>query len=145
MKRLFVLVLAAALMLCLSASACAAGNTGIMPLDSEYFTRYGISLTSLGEGKIEILFSCSSVGIAAQLGVSTYNVERWDGSNWEDVTGLLTGSTAKNTSAHSFTKLFHGVPGEKYRVTCSFICTKDNSTETKPYTSVSVVATASKP
>ena len=147
MKRFLTLILCMTLLLCLG-SACAqsGGNIGISPLDSDYFTRYGTSLASAGNGNVEITFSCSSVGVVSQLGVSTYTVQRLDTSGWTDVTGLLTGSTGNNVSSYSFSKLFHGVVGETYRVTCTFICTKsDGTSETKAHTSLSVTAKASKP
>lgn len=146
MKRILTLAFAFLLLLCVGAVASAQSGTGISPLDSDYFTRYGTSLAPVGDGDVEITFSCSSVGIASQLGVASYNVQRLDGSSWTDITGLRTGSTGSNVSTYSFSKLFHGVPGETYRVTCTFICTKsDGTSETKNHTSRSVTAKASKP
>ena len=86
--------------------------------------------------------ACSAVGLADQLGVANYMVQRKDSSgNWEDITGYLSGSTKTNTTSHSFSKIFYGVAGETYRVKCTFICVKGGSSETKAYTSIKKKAT----
>ena len=136
MRRILALVLTMMLLCSAGANALAEARA------SDYFSTYGISLSTVGSGKIDITFSCSSVGTASQLGVSTYNVYQYDDDgSWDHVAGPLNGSTASNTSSHSFAKRFSGVAGEKYRVTCTFMCTKsDGSAETKGYTSRSITA-----
>lgn len=139
MKRIFLLALAAMLMLGCLCGAAASAEEGIMPLDSDYFTYYGTTLSSPSRGQISITFSCGATCVASQLGVATYSVQHLTDNGWVDVTGLLTGSTGKSVSTYSFGKSHSGESGEKYRVTCAFICTKsDATTETKTYTSGTV-------
>lgn len=140
MKRFMILVLTVALLLCLGVSALAETESPT-PRDSDYFSRYGTSLTPTGSGNVTLTFSCTATGVVSQLGVSTYTVQRLDANGWVDVTGPLNGSMASNTSNHSFSKNFHGVAGEKYRVTCTFLCVKSNGTsESKAHTSGTVTA-----
>lgn len=135
MKRVISLVLMLMLLMA-SVSAYA-----VEPRDSEYFNSYGTSLSRLGDGKIKITFSCSSVGTASQLGVSNFSVYVYDGSRWELISGPHSGSYGYNTSSYSFSRTFYGVPGEKYRVQVNFLSGKSNGTsETKAYTSGSIVA-----
>lgn len=140
MKRSLILLLTIALVLFFGATVLAETEVPTT-WDSDYFIRYGTSLTPTGSGNVTLTFSCTATGVVSQLGVSTYTVQRLDGSNWTDVTGPLTGSMASNTSNHSFSKNFHGVAGEKYRVTCAFLCVKsDGTSESKTHTSGTVTA-----
>lgn len=135
MKKYVALFLAIAVIICSTVAFAEIPKTG-GTRSSNYFQSYGMSISAIGNGKLRLTFSCTSVGIANQLGVATYHVQRKDSSgNWEDITGLLAGSTSTNTIAHSFSKIFTGVAGETYRVKCTFMCTKNNSTEFKNYTS----------
>lgn len=133
MKRFVALILVCMMALFIGAVANAeSDNTRA----SNYFSSYGVSLANAGSSKISMTFSCSATaGTASQIGVSTYAVQRYDDGSWTAVTGWLNGSYAYNASSHSFAKSFQGVSGEKYRVKCTFLCTKDNTTETKSYTS----------
>lgn len=143
MKRFLIFVLTATLLLCLGTAALAESEdaTGAEPRNSSFFSRYGTSLTPTGSGNVTLTFSCTATGVVSQLGVSGYTVQRLDDSGWTDVTGLLPGSMASNTSNHSFSKNFHGVAGEKYRVTCTFFCVKsDGTSESKFHTSGTVTA-----
>lgn len=107
---------------------------------SDYFSGYGITLSKPGSNKINITFSCTAVGTASQIGVSTYSVQRYleDSGLWATVSGPHNGSYSYNASSHSFAKTFQGVAGEKYRVKCTFTCSKDGTFESKSYTSRSV-------
>lgn len=134
MKRVFVLILSALLVLS-CVSACAGE-----PKSSNYFGSYGASLSKLGDGDIKITFSCDAVGTATQLGVSSFSVYRYNGSNWEIVSGPNNGSYGYGVSSYSFSRTFNGVAGEKYRVEATFLCTKNGTSETKTYTSGSIVA-----
>ena len=134
MKRVLSLMLTI-MLLTLTATACAAE-----PRASYYFDSYGISLSRLGDGKIKIVFSCDANGTASQLGVSDFSVYRYDGSNWEVISGPHSGSYGYGVTSYSFSRTFYGVAGEKYRVEATFLSTKNNSTETKTHTSGSIVA-----
>lgn len=135
MKRFMALILAATLLICIGSLALAEENEA---RNSNYFSTYGISLSKPGSAKINITFSCSSAGgTASQIGVSSYYVQKYDADNleWDTVSGPHSGSYSYNASSHSFAKTFQGVNGEKYRVKCTFLCTKNGTTETKSYTS----------
>lgn len=107
---------------------------------SDYFASYGISLSSAGSGKFNFTMNCSSVGTASQLGVSSYYVQKYTSSGWVSVASG-NGSYKYNTSSYALSKTFNGVAGEKYRVKCTFLCTKSDATsETKSYTSRTVTA-----
>lgn len=136
MKRFMALILVVTLMICVGAIAHAEENE---TRASDYFNSYGISLSKSGT-KINITFSCSSGSIASQLGVSNYSVQKYDedDAHWYTVSGPHNGSYSYNASSHSFAKTFQGVSGEKYRVKCTFLCTKNGTTETKTYTSQSI-------
>lgn len=138
MKRAMALILAMVLLLCVGAVACAESNE---TRASNYFSSYGISLSKPGSNKINITFSCScAIGTASQIGVSNYYVQCYDAdvARWYTVSGPHNGSYSYNASSHSFAKTFQGAAGEKYRVKCTFLCTKNGTTETKSYTSGSV-------
>lgn len=134
MKRIMALILVMMLVLCFGSLAMADEND---TRASDYFSTYGITLSKAGSAKINITFSCSSAGgTASQIGVSNYSVQRYgDDGYWDTVSGPHSGSYSYNSSSHSFAKTFQGVNGEKYRVKCSFLCTKNGTTETKSYTS----------
>ena len=110
------------------------------PRDSNYFQSYGATLSKLGSGKVGISMSCRSVDTASQLGVSSYTVYRWDGSYWELIAGPYSGSYKYNASSYGINRTFQGVAGEKYRVSVTFTCVIDGTSETKIYTSGSIVA-----
>lgn len=137
MKRFMACILAIVALLCFASFAVAESNS---TRDSNYFQSYGITLSKPGSNKINITFSCTAVGTASQIGVSTYSVQRYDedDGSWTAVTGLLNGSYSYNASSHSFAKTFQGVAGEKYRVKCTFLCVKNGTAESKSYTSRSV-------
>lgn len=138
MKRFMALILAALMIVCLGSIAAAESSS---TWSSNYFSDYGISLTKTGSSKINITFSCScAYGTASQIGVSNYYVQKYDADNleWDTVSGPHDGSYSYGASSHSFAKTFQGVSGEKYRVKCTFLCTKGGTTETKSYTSRTV-------
>lgn len=137
MKRYLALILVIITLICIGSIAMAdEDNTRA----SNYFNSYGITLSKPGSNKINITFSCTAVGTASQIGVSTYSVQCYDedDAHWYTVSGPHSGSYSYNASSHSFAKTFQGVAGEKYRVKCTFLCTKNGTTETKSYTSRSV-------
>ena len=141
MKKFIAMILAVSMLLCSSVAFAALPETDEIQ-QSNYFQSYGMAVTAIGSGRLQLSFSCSAVGLADQLGVANYCVQKKDSSgNWYDVTGYLSGSTSTNTTSHSFSKIFYGVAGETYRVKCTFICTKGGSSETKSYTSIKKKAT----
>jgi len=138
MKRFVALILVVTLMLCVGAIAYAEMND---TRASDYFATYGIALSKPGSNKINMTFSCSCAsGTASQIGVSNYYVQKYDADNleWDTVSGPHNGSYSYNASSHSFAKTFQGVAGEKYRVKCTFTCSKDGTFKSKSYTSRSV-------
>lgn len=134
MKRVFALI-CTVMLLVVGVSACA-----VEPKDSNYFSSYGASLSKLGGGDIKITFSCDAPSTASQLGVSSFSVYEYDGSRWELVSGPNSGSYGYGVSSYSFSRTFHGVAGEKYRVQATFSCVKNGTMESKSYTSGSIVA-----
>lgn len=138
MKRLLALILVVLSILCLSSVATADENENTRA--SNYFQSYGISVSKLGGGKIEFTMSCSAAGTASQLGVSNYSVQKYTDSGW--VTVATGGSNYKySVSSYALSKTFNGIAGEKYRVKCTFLCTKSDGTgENKTSTSPSVTA-----
>lgn len=138
MKRFLALILVAISLLCISSMALAEESPSSRA--SNYFENYGISVSKLGGGKIQFTMSCSAVGTASQLGVSSYRVQKYTSSGW--VTVATGGSSYKyGVTSFALSKTFNGIAGEKYRVKCSFLCTKSDATsETKSSTSPSVTA-----
>jgi len=135
MKRIIVLLLALTLLFC-STVAFATSDDEDSPRQSDYFVSYGTSLSAIGGGKIKVSFACSSVGIASELGVVNYIVQRKNSSGeWVNASGWLSGQKGYNLSSYSFSKTINGTAGTTYRVMCIFTCTKNGSTETKNYTS----------
>ena len=135
MKKFIAVLLAMSILLCGTVAFAALPETGEIQA-SNYFQSYGMAITALGGGRLNLTFSCTAVGVANQLGVSTYCVQKKNSSGeWVDISGWLSGSTKYNTTSHSFSKTFYGVAGETYRVKCTFLCVKNNSSETKSYTS----------
>ncbi len=141
MKKFIAMILAVSMLLCGSVAFAALPETDEIQ-QSNYFQSYGMAVTAIGSGRLQLSFTCSAVGLADQLGVANYWVEKKNSSGeWVSVTGVLSGSTKTNTTSHSFSKIFYGVAGETYRVKCTFICTKGGSSETKAYTSIKKTAT----
>ena len=135
MKKLVSLILAVSMLLPLSSVGFAAVVDPDTPQQSNYFNSYGIVMSTPGNGKVVITFSCAGVGTCCQLGVSTYCVQKRNSSGeWVDVTGLLNGKCGYNVSTYTFSKNFYGVAGEYYRVKCVFYCQKGNGSEHKSYT-----------
>ena len=141
MKKFIAMILAVSMLLCSSVAFAALPETDGTQA-SNYFSSYGMAVTAIGSGRLQLSFTCSAVGLADQLGVANYMVQKKNSSGeWVDITGYLSGSTSTNTTSHSFSKIFYGVAGETYRVKCTFICVKGGSSETKAYTSIKKKAT----
>ena len=135
MKKFIAVLLALSVLFCSTVAFAALPETDGTQA-SNYFQSYGMTISAIGSGRLYLTFSCTAVGVASQLGVATYRVQKKNSSgNWEDVTADTAGSTKYNPTSHSFSKTFYGVAGETYRVKCTFMCTKNNSTEHKSYTS----------
>ena len=135
MKRFLAFLLALTLLLCATVGFATADDKGLTR-QSNYFASYGTSLSAIGGGKIKVTFSCSAVGTAETLGVVNYIVQRRDSSgNWYNATGWLSGKTGSNVHSYTFSKTINGTAGKTYRVMCTFICTKNGTSETKSYTS----------
>ena len=108
---------------------------------SDYFTSYGTSTSAVGGGRIAITFRAVGTDICNQIGVASYSVQKLhDDGHWEAVTGLLSGQTGTNVASYTFGRYFQGVAGETYRIQVTFLCTINNSTETKSYTSGRITA-----
>lgn len=134
MRKFISILLVFSILLCSSAFAALPETDEIQA--SNYFQSYGMVVTAMGSGKLHLTFTCTAVGIADQLGVATFMVQRRDSDgNWEDITGNVTGSTNTNVTSYSFSKIFNGVAGETYRVKCVFYCQKNGGAEHKSYTS----------
>lgn len=140
MKKLISMVLVICLMF--SGVICfAQGEVEIEPRNSAYFVSYGTTLSRQGDGKIKIVFSTQSTGLASTLGVANYEVERLNNNgNWENCSGTLNGKTASNVSSYTFGKYFYGIAGETYRVNVTFVCAMNGGVETKAYTSARLTA-----
>ena len=136
MKRIItILLLTFCLILCCTALADDESTTRA----SDYFGSYGISLSSPSSGKVNFTMSCTSMGTASQLGVSSYYVQKYTSSGWVSVASG--GSNYKDgVSSYALSKTFKGVSGEKYRVKCTFMCVKNGTGETKTYTSRTITA-----
>lgn len=107
---------------------------------SNYFTSYGTSASAIGNGQIYITFKTVGTTICDQLGVANYHVEKLTDAGWVNVSGSLSGQTGTNVASYCFGRVFQGVPGETYRIQVTFLCTINNSTEVKSYTSGRVTA-----
>lgn len=135
MKRHVAIILAILLMLS-STVAFAAVGEGDSIQASNYFASYGAALGAMGNGQVQVTFSCSAVGTASELGVANYEIQQKNSSGqWVDISGWLTGETGYNCTSYTFGILILGNPGDVYRVKCTFMCTKNGSTEHKSYTS----------
>ena len=98
-------------------------------------------MSAAGGGGINITFKAVGTGLCNQIGVASYTVQKKnDAGEWVDVSGLLSGQTGSNVASYTFGRYFQGVAGETYRVKVTFLCTINNSTETKSYTSGTVTA-----
>lgn len=108
---------------------------------SNYFSSYGTTMSAPGSGAIAITFKAVGTDICNQIGVASYHVEKQlDDGRWESVSGLLSGQTGTNVASYTFGRYFQGVAGETYRIQVTFLCTINNSTETKSYTSGRITA-----
>lgn len=136
MKRFLSLMLIFTLLCpCLFAYALAENRA------SNYFSSYGTSMSAPGGGGINITFRAVGTDICNQIGVATYQVQKLnDDGKWEVVSGALSGQTGTNVASYTFGRYFQGVAGETYRIQVTFLCTINNSTETKSYTSGRITA-----
>ena len=108
---------------------------------SNYFTSYGTTMSAPGNGLIGITFRAVGTDICNQIGVANYHVEKLDeNGRWYTVSGTLSGQTGTNVASYTFGRYFQGVAGETYRIQVTFLCTINNSTETKSYTSGRITA-----
>lgn len=140
MKKLISMVLAICLM-CSGLICFAQDEVEIEPRNSAYFVSYGTTLSRYGDGKIKIVFSTQSTGVASTLGVVHYEVQRLNSSGeWVDCSGTLNGKTASNVSSYTFGKYFYGIAGETYRVKATFYCAMNGGAEHKAYTSARITA-----
>ncbi|MBE5770875.1 MAG: hypothetical protein E7336_05855 [Clostridiales bacterium] len=113
----------------------------ITPRASDYFTSYGTSMSAPGGGGINITFRAVGTDICNQIGVANYCVQKLNNDgNWEYCSGALSGQTGTNVASYTFGRYFQGVAGETYRIQVTFLCTINNSTETKSYTSGRITA-----
>ena len=108
---------------------------------SNYFTSYGTSMSAPGNGLIGITFRAVGTDICNQIGVANYCVQKLnDDGEWVYCSGTLSGQTGTNVASYTFGRYFQGVAGETYRIQVTFLCTINNSTETKSYTSGRITA-----
>ncbi len=137
-NTLSILLILAILCSCFCSFACAEEPE---TRASNYFSSYGTTIGTPGGGRLAINFKAVGTDICNQIGVATYTVQRRDDDgSWDDVSGLLSGQTGSNVASYTFGRYFQGVAGETYRVKVTFLCTINNSTETKSYTSGTVTA-----
>ena len=108
---------------------------------SNYFTSYGTAANAVGGGGINITFKAVGTGICNQIGVANYCVQKLnDDGEWVYCSGTLSGQTGTNVASYTFGRDFQGVAGETYRIQVTFLCTINNGTETKSYTSGRITA-----
>jgi len=135
MKRI-ISVLLIALMLCSILPIACFAEENNNARASNYFSSYGTTLSKQSDGRIKIVFSCTSTGLASQLGVATYLIQEKDSDgSWDDFSGLLSGKTATDVHSYTFSKYFTPRANKQYRVKCVFTCIMNGSGETKNYTS----------
>ena len=107
---------------------------------SNYFSSYGTTMSARGSGIIAITFKAVGTDICNQIGVANYHVEKLTDEGWVNVSGSLSGQTGTNVASYTFGRYFQGVAGETYRIQVTFLCTINNGTETKSYTSGRITA-----
>ena len=108
---------------------------------SNYFSSYGTSMSTPGNGVIAITFKAVGTDICNQIGVANYQVFRVeDNGNLTAVSGALSGQTGANVVSYCFGRYFQGVPGETYRIQVTFVCAIGTGLEHKSYTSSRVTA-----
>ena len=108
---------------------------------SNYFSSYGTTMSARGSGIIAITFKAVGTDICNQIGVANYCVQKLnDDGEWVYCSGTLSGQTGTNVASYTFGRYFQGVAGETYRIQVTFLCTINNSTETKSYTSGRITA-----
>ena len=136
MKKVLSLLLALTLL-----SACIFSCALAETRASDYFTCYGTTMSAVGGGGINISFKALGTGICNQIGVANYQVQKLnDDGDWVFVSGLLSGQTGTNVASYCFGRYFQGIVGETYRIQVTFLCTINNGTETKSYTSGTITA-----
>ena len=108
---------------------------------SNYFTSYGTTISTPGNGLLGITFKAVGTDICNQIGVANYQVFRIeDNGNLTAVSGLLSGQTGTNVASYTFGRYFQGVAGETYRIQVTFVCAIGTGMEFKSYTSGRVTA-----
>lgn len=108
---------------------------------SNYFSSYGTTMSAAGGGGINITFKAVGTGLCNQIGVANYQVFKLnDDGDWVAVSSQFSGQTGTNVASYTFGRYFQGVAGETYRIQVTFLCTINNSTETKSYTSGKITA-----
>ena len=108
---------------------------------SNYFTSYGTTISTPGNGLLGITFKAVGTDICNQIGVANYTVEKLnENGGWENVSGALSGQTGTNVASYTFGRYFQGVAGETYRIQVTFLCIIGTGYETKSYTSGKVTA-----
>lgn len=141
MKKFLCVILAAMLLVTYMAVPVLA-ESAIVPYNSNCFTSYGTTLSNKTGGVIKIIFSAEGTGICEEIGVVSFNIEKYDADDlaWEDVTELQDGKTGTDVSSYTYSIYFQGIVGERYRVNCIFVSRIDGVSEYKSYTSSSIVS-----
>lgn len=122
-------------------SLCGTAATAAEARASQYFDTYGVSCTKISSGKIKFTFHITGVEESSLIGVSNYYVQkRNDDGSYTSVTDALSGSVARNSISHAFSKYYTGTPGEVYRVKVIFVCDNSKGYATKEYNSVGCTA-----
>lgn len=133
--------LAFAVMLIFACTVGAYAESELVLYNSDYFSGYGVTLSNQGSAMIKIVFSADGAEICDEIGVATFEVEKYDeGTGWTNVSGLINGQTGSNTLSYTFSKYFQGVEDERYRVQVTFVSTIDGHSEFKTHTSGVITA-----
>lgn len=144
--------LSLALVICLLFGMCVPASAAVIIPDgtfsSDYFSSYGCVINDNGGHVLHITFTTTGMGICDEIGVATFQVEKYitteEGNYWVNITGLIPGQTRTNAMYCTYGVNFQGVAGERYRVRATFVCQKtfpDGTTgmEHKSVTTTSVV------
>ena len=112
---------------------------------SNYFNSTGVSVTAVGNGKIQIITTVRATDIMTELGATSLVVkEKQPNGTFKTVhtyTKENLPSLVQRRQASARTELFYqGTPGKTYQVTAFFFAKNNSGSDTRVRTSSSVVA-----
>jgi hypothetical protein len=144
MKKRFISMICAVLLLSLTLGATGASASGIQPHASSYLFQYSASVTAAGSGQVKIDFEVDAMSLADLVGATSIVVQKKNGSSWTNVQ-TYAGTTANSMLgsdclSHCSSKTYSGTSGGEYRAVVTVYAKIGSGSDSKSVTTNSIIA-----